>query len=149
MSVKQNVKGQDIAARYGGEEFAVALPNTALRSAITVADQIRRAVMTKELMKRSSGERLGRVTISIGVALLRPADTAQSLIERADKCLYAAKRNGRNQRDLRKRSRGGRQVQSHGGPRGVTKAENLRVALSLDRIGSHCSSSPDQRKFCV
>jgi diguanylate cyclase len=52
--------------------------------------------MTKELMKRSSGERLGRVTISIGVALLRPTDTPQSLIERADECLYAAKRNGRN-----------------------------------------------------
>jgi diguanylate cyclase len=96
MSVKQNVKGQDIAARYGGEEFAIALPKTALRSAVTVADHIRRAVMTKELMKRSSGERLGRVTISIGVALLRPTDTPQSLIERADECLYAAKRNGRN-----------------------------------------------------
>jgi diguanylate cyclase len=97
ISVKQIVKGQDIAARYGGEEFAVALPKTALRSAIGVADQIRRAVMNKELMKRSSGERLGRVTISIGVALLQPADTPQSLIERADKCLYDAKRNGRNQ----------------------------------------------------
>jgi diguanylate cyclase len=97
ISVKQIVKGLDIAARYGGEEFAVALPKTALRSATGVADQIRRAVMNKELMKRSSGERLGRVTISIGVALLRPADTPQSLIERADKCLYAAKRNGRNQ----------------------------------------------------
>ena len=42
MSVKQNVKGQDIAARYGGEEFAIVLPNTALRQAITVADHIRR-----------------------------------------------------------------------------------------------------------
>jgi diguanylate cyclase len=96
MSVKQNVKGQDIAARYGGEEFAVALPNTALQPATTVADHIRRAVMTKELMKRSSGEHLGRVTISIGVAVLRPSDTPQSLIERADGCLYAAKHNGRN-----------------------------------------------------
>ena len=96
LSVKQNVKGQDVAARYGGEEFVIALPNTALQSAITVADHVRRAVMTKELMKRSSGERLGRVTISIGVAVLRPHDTAQSLIERADMCLYAAKRNGRN-----------------------------------------------------
>ncbi len=64
--VKQNVKGQAVAARYGGEEFVIALPNTALKSAITVADHIRRAVMTKELMKRSSGERLGRVSISIG-----------------------------------------------------------------------------------
>ena len=41
ISVKQNVKGQDIAARYGGEEFAVVLPNTVLRAAITVADHIR------------------------------------------------------------------------------------------------------------
>jgi diguanylate cyclase len=96
LSVKQNVKGRDVAARYGGEEFVIALPNTALQSAITVADHIRRAVMTKELMKRSSGERLGRVTISIGAAVLRPDDTPQSLIDRADKCLYAAKNNGRN-----------------------------------------------------
>jgi diguanylate cyclase len=96
IAMKQNVKGQDIAARYGGEEFVIALPNTTLQSAITVADHIRRAVMTKELVKRSSGERLGRVTISIGAAVIRPGDTPQSLIERADKCLYAAKRNGRN-----------------------------------------------------
>ena len=96
MSVKQNVKGQDTAARYGGEEFAVVLPNTVLRAAITVADHIRRAVMTKELMKRSTGEHLGRVTVSIGAAALRPGDTPQTLIERADMCLYAAKRCGRN-----------------------------------------------------
>jgi diguanylate cyclase len=96
MSVKQNVKGQDIAARYGGEEFALVLPNTVLRSAITVADHIRRSVMTKELMKRSTGKHLGRITISIGVATLRPGDTVQSLIERADICLYAAKHHGRN-----------------------------------------------------
>ena len=42
--MKQNVKGHDIAAHYGGEEFVIALPNTALRSAITVADHNRRAV---------------------------------------------------------------------------------------------------------
>jgi len=96
LSVKQNVKGQDTAARYGGEEFAVVLPNTVLRSAITVGDHIRRAVMTKELMKRSTGEHLGRVTVSVGVATLRKGDCVQSLIERADACLYAAKRHGRN-----------------------------------------------------
>jgi diguanylate cyclase len=96
MSVKQNIKGQDTAARYGGEEFVVVLPNTVLRSAITVADHIRRAVMTKQLVKRSTGENLGRITISIGVASLRTGDSPQSLIERADMCLYAAKRCGRN-----------------------------------------------------
>jgi diguanylate cyclase len=95
-SVKQNVKGLDTAARYGGEEFAVILPNTVLRSAIVVADHIRRAVMTKELMKRSTGEHLGRVTVSIGVATLKKGDTAQSFIERTDMCLYTAKRHGRN-----------------------------------------------------
>jgi len=52
--------------------------------------------MTKELMKRSTGEHLGRVTVSIGVATLRKGETAQSLIERADNCLYTAKRCGRN-----------------------------------------------------
>ena len=96
MSMKQNVKGQDTTARYGGEEFAVILPNTVLRSAITVADHIRRAVMTKELMKRSTGEHLGRVTVSIGVATLHKTDTPQSLMERTDVCLYTAKRHGRN-----------------------------------------------------
>ena len=95
-SLKQNVKGQDIAARYGGEEFAVILPNTSLQSAITVADHIRRAVMSKEMMKRSTGEHLGRVTVSVGAATLRRGDAAEGFIGRADACLYAAKRNGRN-----------------------------------------------------
>jgi len=96
MSLKQTIKGQDITARYGGEEFAVVLPNTALRQALTVADHIRRAVMAKELKKKSTGEILGRVTISVGVSMLKPGDDPDALIERADACLYAAKRNGRN-----------------------------------------------------
>ncbi|HKG01030.1 MAG TPA: GGDEF domain-containing protein [Xanthobacteraceae bacterium] len=96
-AVKQNVKGQDIAARYGREEFAIILPNTGLRQALTVADHIRRGVVSKELIKRSTGENLGRVTISVGVAMLHQGEALQGLIERADACLYAAKRNGRNQ----------------------------------------------------
>jgi diguanylate cyclase len=96
MSLKHAIKGQDITARYGGEEFAVVLPNTALRQALTVADHIRRGVMAKELKKKSTGEILGRVTISVGVSMLRQGDDTDALIERADACLYAAKRNGRN-----------------------------------------------------
>ena len=96
MSLKQTIKGQDITARYGGEEFAVVLPSTALKQALAVADHIRRAVMAKELKKKSTGEILGRVTVSIGVSMLRRGDTPDLLIERADACLYAAKRNGRN-----------------------------------------------------
>jgi diguanylate cyclase len=96
MSLNQTIKGQDITARYGGEEFAVVLPNTALRQALTVADHIRRAVMAKDLKKNSTGEILGRVTISVGVSMLKPDDDTHALIDRADACLYAAKRNGRN-----------------------------------------------------
>jgi diguanylate cyclase len=96
MTLKQTIKGQDITARYGGEEFAVVLPSTGLRQALTVADHIRRAVMAKELKKKSTGEILGRVTISVGVSLLKPGDDTDSLLERADACLYCAKRNGRN-----------------------------------------------------
>lgn len=95
-SLKQTIKGQDITARYGGEEFAVVLPGTPLRQALTVADHIRRAVMSKELKKKSTGEILGRVTISVGVSMLQPGDDMEQLIGRADSCLYAAKRNGRN-----------------------------------------------------
>jgi diguanylate cyclase len=96
IALKQNVKGHDVAARYGGEEFVVLLPRTALMAAVTVADNIRRAVMGKELMRRSTGETLGRVTISLGVANWRKGDTVATLLERADACLYAAKHGGRN-----------------------------------------------------
>ena len=95
-SLKQTIKGQDITARYGGEEFAVVLPNTPLHHARIVADHIRTAVMSKELKKKSTGEILGRVTVSIGVAVLQAGEDMDALIGRADACLYAAKRNGRN-----------------------------------------------------
>jgi diguanylate cyclase len=96
LAVKQNVKGTDVACRYGGEEFALILPRTGLTAAIKLAEQIRVAVMSKELVKRSTGENLGFITISVGVATFHPGDTVNSLIERADASLYVAKRNGRN-----------------------------------------------------
>ncbi len=86
MSLKQSIKGQDITARYGGEEFAVVLPNTALRQALTVADHIRRAVMSKELKKKSTGEILGRVTISVG-SLRAQAGRRRGFADRTRGCL--------------------------------------------------------------
>lgn len=96
MTLKSNIKGKDIAARYGGEEFAAILPDIDLEGAVILADNIRKAIRAKELLKRSTNEKLGRVTASFGVAMYRPDDTPSSLIERADRCLYAAKAAGRD-----------------------------------------------------
>jgi diguanylate cyclase len=96
MTLKSNIKGKDLAARYGGEEFVAILPSTDLDGAIIVAENIRKAIQAKELLKRSTNEKLGRITASFGVASFRDVDSASSLIERADRCLYAAKHAGRN-----------------------------------------------------
>lgn len=96
MTIRSNIKGRDLAARYGGEEFAAILPRTDLEGGESVAELIRMAVQAKELLKRSTREKLGRITVSVGVAQWRPGESAAKLIERADQCLYGAKRTGRN-----------------------------------------------------
>jgi len=95
-TLKQNLKGIDLVARYGGEEFAVVLPNTALRDAGSVAERLRTTVGASEIVKRSSGEHLGRITVSIGVAEVTPGCSPEALIAAADASLYRAKREGRN-----------------------------------------------------
>jgi diguanylate cyclase len=94
--LSDNVKGRDTAARYGGEEFAVLLRGISLADATHVGDQIRLAVQGRKLIKKSTGDVLGTITISIGIAQFAPGDTAESVIRRADACLYGAKKNGRN-----------------------------------------------------
>ncbi|MBU1307127.1 MAG: GGDEF domain-containing protein, partial [Alphaproteobacteria bacterium] len=96
MTLKSNIKGKDLAARYGGEEFVAILPATTLSGAAALADKIRKAIQAKELLKRSTNEKLGRITASFGLAVFNTTDSAASLIERADRCLYAAKHAGRN-----------------------------------------------------
>ncbi len=94
--LSENVKGRDTAARYGGEEFVVILRQTSLEGAAKLADQIRANVENKKLVKKSTGDILGTITISIGVAQLRDQDTPELLVQRADRALYRAKNTGRN-----------------------------------------------------
>lgn len=86
----------DLAARYGGEEFAVVLPGTDSAGAWVVAEQIRQAIA--ELQIHNDQAAAIRITASIGVSVLVPTqdDTPETLIEAADKALYAAKSAGRN-----------------------------------------------------
>ncbi|MEM9495552.1 MAG: GGDEF domain-containing protein [Pseudomonadota bacterium] len=91
-----NVKGQDLLARYGGEEFAIILPGTTLENAVMLADRIRAAVEARRLKKRRTGEDLGVITMSLGVAAHQAGESPETLVERADKCLYSAKSDGRN-----------------------------------------------------
>jgi diguanylate cyclase len=95
-TMREQVKSKAMLARFGGEEFAIILPDASLDAARTAAERVRVAVMGRELVKRSTGESLGKVTISLGVAALRRGDTAPAMLERADQCMLAAKRAGRN-----------------------------------------------------
>lgn len=87
----------DVAARYGGEEFAAILPDTTLEQAEAHANTIREHVASLQL-KHAPAAHWPMVTLSIGVAAFQPEglNTAEALIEAADKALYAAKKGGRN-----------------------------------------------------
>ena len=67
----QNVRGQDRVARFGGEEFAVMLPGARLSEAIDAVERIRRVLESKQWTVEPTGERVGKVTVSFGVAKLR------------------------------------------------------------------------------
>jgi len=94
--LKETLKGQDTVARYGGEEFAAILPRTSIANAVKLAENIRQQLAKKEMVNRKTGENLGSVTVSIGVAVFDNREQPSDLIERADRALYTAKNNGRN-----------------------------------------------------
>ncbi len=96
-TLKDSLKGKDFAARYGGEEFAILLPETNLAGAVVVGNMLRKAVASKDVINRSTGKVLGRITMSVGVAEYMNEKIPEDLIERADGALYTAKHNGRNQ----------------------------------------------------
>lgn len=92
--MQQACRESDIPARIGGEEFAILLPGTPIEGAILVANRLR-ASIEQQAVVLDDGSSL-RLTASFGVATLEENDTIDSLLQRADKALYAAKKNGRN-----------------------------------------------------
>jgi len=91
-----NVREGDIVARYGGEEFSILFPNTTVADATSVVTRIRAVLAQTIMKKRSTGEHLGSITASFGLAQMRETDTPSSLLDRADRNLYTAKDSGRN-----------------------------------------------------
>lgn len=94
--MRESAGKQAFLARFGGEEFGIVLPGVDRAAARQLAETVRASVMGRELVKRSTGESLGKITVSLGIAVLRQGDTPASLMERADLCMFAAKRAGRN-----------------------------------------------------
>jgi diguanylate cyclase (GGDEF)-like protein len=94
--LRRSVREVDVVARYGGEEFAILLPATPKLAALRVAEKVRLAVQRAAIAPRQ-GAATAPLTISVGVASL-PGDagSAQELVARADRALYAAKSQGKN-----------------------------------------------------
>lgn len=83
-------------ARYGGEEFAILLPNCTLQQGLDLAETVRQRTRAMKIRDRKTQEVVLTVSISGGVATLRPSDDASALVARADGALYQAKQTGRD-----------------------------------------------------
>jgi len=94
--LQESVRECDLAARYGGEELMAVLVDVGLESCAEIAERIRHRVFDARLTRRATGEAISSVTVSIGVAQFRLAESADALIERVDRALYQAKKTGRN-----------------------------------------------------
>ncbi len=92
-TLRTAIRREDAAARYGGEEFAILLPNTSLEQAALVGRKVREAA--SQLVIQHNGHRIV-ITVSGGLATIQLNEQVDSLIQRADAALYAAKAAGRN-----------------------------------------------------
>ncbi|WP_024851917.1 transporter substrate-binding domain-containing diguanylate cyclase [Hydrogenovibrio kuenenii] len=89
--VSEHLRKTDVFGRWGGEEFMVICPETSIEQGVLLAEKIRKTVESATLPEGL------KQTLSLGVAEYQPAEKMNDAIDRADGCLYEAKRNGRNQ----------------------------------------------------
>lgn len=95
-TIRDAIKGKDLAARIGGEEFAILLPDTPFEGATVLAENIRIMFEQLDLKKKNTGERLGKINLSFGVTHYKDSESADSFLNRADQALYQSKKTGRN-----------------------------------------------------
>lgn len=92
-ALRIGLRPQDVLGRYGGEEFIALLPGCDASTARGIAERLR--ISVEDCTVEWQGSRL-RLSVSIGVATRAPRETPPALVDRADRALYAAKREGRN-----------------------------------------------------
>jgi two-component system cell cycle response regulator len=96
LRMRKATRNIDLACRYGGEEFVIVMPETDMAVATMVAERLRRRIASEPFAIQQGARHL-EVTISIGIAALSAADdNAATILKRADRALYRAKRDGRN-----------------------------------------------------
>lgn len=93
--LRQEVRGSDLVGRYGGEEFGIVFPDTGVEGATACLERARRT-MARTTFSGADGAPLFSVSATFGVAALRKGDTAESMVNAADRALYKGKRGGRN-----------------------------------------------------
>jgi diguanylate cyclase (GGDEF)-like protein len=93
-AINCNLRKSDVFARWGGEEFILLMPETNLSGAKIAAEKVR------ELVSCQNYGIVGKVTVSVGVAVAGNDETLEHLVARADEKLYLAKENGRNRTEI-------------------------------------------------
>ncbi len=88
--LKNNIRKIDIVCRWGGEEFLILAPQTDIKGAASIAENLR------ELIENNVFGEAGRITCSFGVTTLEPNDNKETLVERVDEAMYTSKKEGKN-----------------------------------------------------
>jgi len=88
--VNNSIRVSDTFARWGGEEFVILLPHTGLDRAMELAERL------KVKICEHSFEQIGKITCSFGVTSYREGDNIETIMQRVDNLLYAAKLKGKN-----------------------------------------------------
>ncbi|MDR2946950.1 MAG: diguanylate cyclase [Candidatus Adiutrix sp.] len=94
---RETLRSDDLVFRYGGDEFVILMPNVTIQAALGVAEKVRKSITSVEFKLFKNNELTVAVTISVGVAELRPGDGPAEFFARADQAMYQAKSAGRNQ----------------------------------------------------
>jgi len=95
-TLKTRVGEMGKTARYGGEEFVIILPHLSIGKAQEISETVRHSISQRSMKRKSTGESIGKITCSFGLAKYRLGEHRNEFLERADAALYRSKSEGRN-----------------------------------------------------